>query len=194
MQERLGVLTGAERKQFADYTHIMESMLEYKELDEIILRKIKELKLDALSFMMLALGRYAAVRNSELRSHEALTLSKHPKIRVIGEKLILLAVTQMAHGVELTAPVRGIIDTWATWRIFEITGPQRKPGRPRVKEKPFAVWLAYLDKTEKHSDRKHEAIVSELAQEFGLKRRRILSIIGENKTQLEAGRFLGSAK
>jgi hypothetical protein len=44
------------------------------------------------------------------------------------------------------------------------------------------VWLAYLDKTEKHSDRKHEAIVSELAQEFGLKRRRILSIIGENKT------------
>jgi len=147
MQERLGVLTGAERKQFADYTHIMESMPEYKELDEIILRKIKELKLDALSFMMLALGRYAAVRNSELRSHEALTLSKHPKIRVIGEKLILLAVTQMAHGVELTAPVRGIIDTWATWRIFEITGPQRKPGRPRVKEKPFAVWLAYLDKT-----------------------------------------------
>ena len=170
-------MTGAERKQFADYTHIMESMPEYKELDEIILRKIKELKLDALSFMMLALGRYAAVRNSELRSHEALTLSKHPKIRVIGEKLILLAVTQMAHGVELTAPVRGIIDTWATWRIFEITGPQRKPGRPRVKEKPFAVWVAYLEKIEKDPDRKQEAVISELMQEFGLKRRRILSII-----------------
>jgi hypothetical protein len=191
MQERLGVLTGEERKQFADYTHIMESMPEYKELNEIILRKIKGLKLDALSFMMLALGRYAAVRNSKLPYHEALTLSEHPKIRDIGEKLILLAVTQMAHGVELTTPVRGIIDTWATWRISEITGPERKRGRPHVEKKPFAVWLAYLDKTEKHSDRKHEAIVSELAQEFGLKRRRILSIISENKTRLaKDGRFL----
>jgi hypothetical protein len=179
MQERLGGLTGEERKQFAAYTRIMQSMPEYKELAETSLWKIKELKLDALSFMMLALGGRAALLNSKLPYHEAFTLSEHPKIRDIGEKLILIAVTQLANGAELTGPVRGIISTWASWRT-----PERGPGRPNIaeKEKPFAVRLAYLEKIEKDPDRKHEAIVSELAQEFGLKRRRIFSIIGENKT------------
>jgi hypothetical protein len=109
MQERLGGLTGEERKQFAAYTRIMQSMPEYKELAEISLWKIKELKLDALSFMMLALGGRAALLNSKLPYHEAFTLSEHPKIRDIGEKLILIAVMQLANGAELTGPVRGII-------------------------------------------------------------------------------------
>ena len=179
MQERLGGLTGEERKQFAAYTDIMQSMPEYKELAEISLRKIKELKLDALSFMMLALGGRAGLLNSKLPYHEAFTLSEHPKIRDIGEKLILIAVTQLANGAELAGPVRGIISTWASWRLFDLRNPERGRGRPNIanKEKPFAVWAAYLEKIEKDPDRKQEAVISELMQEFRLKRRRILSII-----------------
>jgi hypothetical protein len=179
MQERLGGLTCEERKQFAAYTRIMQSMPEYKELAETSLWKIKELKLDALSFMMLALGGRAALYNSKLPYHEALTLSEHPKIRDIGEKLILIAVTQLANGAELTGPVRGIIYTWASWRLFDLRIPERGRGRPKIeeKEKPFAVWAAYLDKKEDDPDRKQEAVISELMQEFKLKRRRIVSII-----------------
>lgn len=169
------VLTGEERKQFAAYTRIMQSMPEYKELAEISLRKIKELKLDALSFMMLALGGSAALLNSKLPYHEAFTLSEHPKIRDIGEKLILIAVTQLANGAELTGPVRGIISTWASSRFLGLRNPNRRRGRK--KEKPFAVWAAYLEKIERDPDRKQEAVISELMQEFRLKRRRILSII-----------------
>jgi len=177
MQERLGGLTGEERKQFAAYTRIMQSMPEYKELAEISLRKIKELKLDALSFMMLALGGSAALLNSKLPYHEAFTLSEHPKIRDIGEKLILIAVTQLANGAELAGPVRGIISTWASWRFFDLRNPERGRGRPNIAKKEDAVWVAYLEKIEKDPDRKQEAVISELMQEFRLKRRRILSII-----------------
>jgi hypothetical protein len=181
MQERLGGLTGEEREQFADYTRIMQSMPEYKELAEISLRKIKELKLDALSFMMLALGGNAALLNSKLPYHEAFTLSEHPKIRDIGEKLILIAVTQLANGAELTGPVRGIISTWASWRFFDLRNPKRGRGRPNIakKEKSFAVWVAYEEKIEKDPRRKREAIIRELEQEFGLKRRRIFAMIDE---------------
>ena len=172
-------MTGEERKQFAAYTRIMKSMPEYKELAEISLQKIKELKLDALSFMMLALGGSAALLNSKLPYHEAFTLSEHPKIRDIGEKLILIAVTQLANGAELAGPVRGIISTWASCRFLDLRNPERGRGRPNIakKEKPFAVWVAYLEKIEKDADRKQEAVISELMQEFRLKRRRILSII-----------------
>ena len=141
-------------------------------LDEITSAKVD--KLDDITLAMLALGPSFAISNCELPLHDCIALSEDPRISKLGEKVFLLAVFKLAKGFEVSPQVRALVSLWAQLRLW--SKPKRS-GRPNSRAKAVAVRMAYEEKIEKDPRRKREAIIRELEQEFGLKRRRILAMI-----------------
>jgi hypothetical protein len=74
-----------------------------------------------------------------------------------------------------------LVALWAQQRLANHPNwsKHKRSGRPNSRAKAVAVRMAYEEKIEKDPRRKREAIIRELEQEFGLKRRRILAMIDE---------------
>jgi hypothetical protein len=148
-------------------------------LDEITSAKVA--KLHDITLAMLALGPSVAIPNSELPLHDCIALCEDPRIRELGEKVILVAVYKLAKGFEVSPQVRMLVALWAQQRLANHPNwsKHKRSGRPNSRAKAVAVRMAYEEKIEKDPRRKREAIIRELEQEFGLKRRRILAMIDE---------------
>jgi hypothetical protein len=99
-------------------------------------------------------------------------LAADPDIKKRAEKIIVRESARLADGESVAENMRLFIGVWNRQRT---RGKGR--GRPDAWVKETAVCVAWYEKLHKDPRRKREAIVEELANEFGLKRRRIFDIL-----------------
>ena len=80
-----------------------------------------------------------------------------------------------------------VLTMWCAKQRREIQPGWIKPcgrGRPGAWEKEKAICLAYARKLEETPQQKKESVIAELAQEYGLKRRRVFDIIKDTDPDL----------
>jgi hypothetical protein len=137
-------------------------------------------ELDDITLAMLALGPGMALPNSGLPLHECIALCEDPKIIERGEEILLRTVARLASGAPVDPQLRDLVYLWSQQLIHKHPRwyKHKRSGRPNNAKAAAVAW-AYAQKIEKNPKVKREAIIGELEQEFGLKRRRILKMIEE---------------
>jgi len=97
-------------------------------------------------------------------------LSKEKTVRERARKIVLWQVVRLTNGEDVDRPMRRLIGMWCRQ---ELRGPRR--GRPKSNSKEEEIYLAFKAITNDTGGRKlqRKAIISFLAEKFGVKERRV---------------------
>jgi hypothetical protein len=114
-------------------------------------------------------------------------LSKDPKTKRTADWTAFLYLSNVLSGSPVSDDERRLLGLWCARQRGEIRPGRLKPrrrGRPGAWEKQNQVRVAYARKLEEMPHQKKESIIAELAQEYGLKRRRVFEIIKDTDPDL----------
>lgn len=130
--------------------------------------------LDDIDVVRLALGGIFALQSGNgLDPAEWAKRASDKTIKERGKKILLREAARMADGENIGEEMRYLVGVWCRQQLDDA-----RPGRPDTFIKEIALCLAFYEKIHNNHTGKREAIIAELANEFGLKRRRVLAILG----------------
>jgi len=122
-----------------------------------------------------------ATRDPDL-SHRK--LAKDSKTKRTAAWMASLYLSNLVRGCAVSDDERWVLIMWCAKQRNEIRLNPRGRGRPHDYTKDTAVRVAYARKLERAPQQKKESIVTELAKQYGLKRRQVLQIIKDTDPEL----------
>jgi hypothetical protein len=107
----------------------------------------------------------------KLTLREIVKLCDDKTIRGRARKIVLREMIRLIEGRDIEERMRHLIGMWCYQQLIG------KRGRPKNMIKEIAIYLAFKTLTEKNPELQRKAIIAFLAQEFGVKQRRIYEAV-----------------
>jgi hypothetical protein len=133
--------------------------------------------LSDIDIVCLAVGtRISTLTRLKLSGREVIKLSEDKTIRERARKIVLREVLRLTRGEDVDRQMQNLIGMWCYQQLIG------KRGRPKNATKEAAICVAYHMKSFDAPRGTQEAIVAELADEFGLKPRRVYAVLERHKS------------
>jgi hypothetical protein len=102
--------------------------------------------------------------------------AEHPGLLKYAEQIVLNHTMRAVDGDPVDEVMRELIYAWCKKRLDTLAG-NREPGRRTNPVKEFAVVWTLVQRLMANPQRKREALIAEVCQEFGLTRRRVFQLL-----------------